>query len=176
MLQTLTPEQRARAFAKEWHRFQLRSYVLTPYDVYLEAVVNLVRSVPHTQTMLLAAWFTDVLKCTFCSFECLANEFGAEVARMVLEISNVGSPAHGDRAMRKALDRAHLARARPEAKTVKLASLIENTRVIVKFRPDSWQEYLRERRLLLDESLREGDPALWAQGDLMVKEAMADWA
>ena len=52
--------------------------------------------------------------------------------------------------------------ATPEAKTIKLADLIDNTKSIVEHDPRFAKVYLEEKRLLL-EVLKDGDETLWQQ-------------
>lgn len=66
----------------------------------------------------------------------------------------------GLRKHRKAKDREHTAKASPQAKTIKLADLIDNTRSIVERDPEFAKVYLAEKALLL-EVLRDGDATLW---------------
>jgi hypothetical protein len=79
---------------------------------------------------------------------------------LVEQLTDVSRPEDGNRAKRKAIDRAHTAKASPEAKTIKLADLIDNTRSIVELDPGFAKIYLVEKVLLL-EVLQEGDAGLW---------------
>lgn len=74
---------------------------------------------------------------------------------------DVSRPKDGNRAVRKAKDRAHLARASAEGKSIKLADLVSNTRSIVAHDPNFSVVYLREKRALLP-FLTEGDAGLFA--------------
>ena len=65
-------------------------------------------------------------------------------------------------ALRKEIDRRHLADASRRAKTVKLADLIDNSRNLVKHDPRFAEVYLLEMTQLL-EVLQEGDPRLYEQ-------------
>jgi hypothetical protein len=62
----------------------------------------------------------------------------------------------------KALDRAHTATASPEAKTIELAELIDNSRNIIEHYPDFARVYMREKAALLREVLMDGNAALLA--------------
>jgi len=86
--------------------------------------------------------------------------FGFEVSELVEMLTNVSKPADGNRAKRKMIDREHMAKASPQAKTIKLADLIDNTRSMVEHDPKFAKVYLAEKALLL-EVLREGDASLW---------------
>jgi hypothetical protein len=62
--------------------------------------------------------------------------------------------------VRKAIDRAHIEKSPPEAKTIKLADLISNTKTIVPLDPDFARVYMREKMKLM-EILKEGDETLY---------------
>lgn len=55
---------------------------------------------------------------------------------------------------------------------MKLADLIDNSRSILARDPDFAKVYIHEKRLLLDEALRDGDPTLWAQADQITRDAL----
>lgn len=77
-------------------------------------------------------------------------DFGAAVAALVIEVTDVSRPSDGNRAARKAKDRDHLAKASPDAQTIKLADLISNTQSIVEHDPAFARVYLAEKEALLD--------------------------
>lgn len=156
-------ETSAKEFAAAAHARagQLRKYTHEPYIAHPAAVVELVRSVPHTEAMLCAAWLHDVVEDTPVTIEEVAHLFGAEVASLVEMLTDVSKPSDGNRVERKALDRAHTAMASPAAKTIKLADLIDNTSSIAEHDPKFAQVYLAEKALLLD-VLQEGDSTLRA--------------
>ncbi len=154
-------ETRARLFATAAHAAvgQLRKYTHEPYIVHPAEVAKIVRSVPHTEAMLAAAWLHDTVEDTGVSIELIRAEFGSEVSDLVGWLTDVSRPDHGNRAARKAIDRAHTAAAPAEAQTVKLADLISNTRSIVAHDPKFAETYLAEKRLLL-EVMHRGDRTL----------------
>jgi (p)ppGpp synthase/HD superfamily hydrolase len=160
--------EHARIFATAAHAAvgQLRKYTNEPYIVHPDEVVSIVRSVPHTEAMLAAAWLHDVVEDTGVTIETVRAEFGAEVADLVAWLTDVSRPEDGNRAHRKARDREHTAAAPAEAQTVKLADLISNTRSIMAHDPKFAVTYLEEKRLLLAVMTR-GDAVLlaraWAQ-------------
>jgi guanosine-3',5'-bis(diphosphate) 3'-pyrophosphohydrolase len=154
-------ETRARLFATAAHAAvgQLRKYTHEPYIVHPAEVAKIVRSVPHTDEMLAAAWLHDTVEDTGVSIELIRAEFGSEVSDLVGWLTDVSRPDHGNRAARKAIDRAHTAAAPSEAQTVKLADLISNTRSIVAHDAKFAETYLAEKRLLL-EVMHRGDATL----------------
>ena len=162
-------EDRAKAFAARHHQAvgQTRKYTGEPYINHPAAVVELVRSVPHTAEMIAAAWLHDTVEDTNATLDEVRTEFGAEVAELVEMLTDVSRPGDGNRARRKAIDREHTAKASPNAKTVKLADLIDNSRSIIARDPEFAKVYLEEKRLLL-EVLKEGEQTLWAKANDIV--------
>lgn len=78
-------------------------------------------------------------------------------------LTYVRQPSDGNRAARKAIDRAHTAQESAEVKTIKLANLIDNSHCIVARDPDFAKVYLAEKAALLEVlGEGEGDPTLFA--------------
>lgn len=155
-------EQKALQFATEAHGNinHLRKYTGEPYIVHPMAVADLVRSVKHTPAMIAAAYLHDVVEDTPVTMDQIYDVFGQDVGDLVYFLTDISKPLDGNREVRKAMDRAHIAAAPPEAKTIKLADLIDNTKTIELHDPDFWKVYRREKMLLL-EVLGDGDVALW---------------
>jgi (p)ppGpp synthase/HD superfamily hydrolase len=163
--QAMTLIEKARAFATAAHAAvgQLRKYTFEPYIVHPAEVAALVATVPgHTPEMVAAAWLHDTVEDTGVTIELIRSEFGAEVAELVGWLTDVSRPDHGNRAARKAVDRAHTAGAPAAAQTIKLADLIANTRSIMEHDEKFAVTYLAEKRMLL-EVMTKGDPGLMAQ-------------
>ena len=160
----MTLVERARVFATAAHAAcgQLRKYTYEPYIVHPAEVVSIVSTVPHTEAMLAAAWLHDVVEDTGVTLETVRAEFGEEVADLVGWLTDVSRPEQGNRATRKAIDRAHTAMAPAQAQTVKLADLISNTRSIMEHDETFAKTYLAEKKLLL-EVMTKGDPELMAR-------------
>jgi len=154
-------EHRAKEFATLYHGSidQRRKYTNEPYINHPAAVVELVRSVPHSEAMICAAWLHDVVEDTPCTLDEVERVFGSEVSSLVGMLTNVSRPIDGNRAMRRALDRAHTAKASAQAKTIKLADLIDNSRSIAAHDPKFAEVCLAEKILLLN-VLKEGDATL----------------
>lgn len=153
--------ERARIFATAAHAAigQKRKYTGEPYIVHPIEVMNIVKTVAHTEEMLATALLHDVLEDTKVSYGDLHNEFGLKLADMVLWMTDVSKPEDGNRETRKALDRLHLAAAPADIHTIKLADLIANTRSIVAFDPNFAKVYLKEKSRLIDVLVR-GDNTL----------------
>ena len=159
----MTMVEKARIFATAAHAAcgQLRKYTYEPYIVHPAEVASIVRSVPHTDEMVCAAWLHDVVEDTGVTIEVIRAEFGEKVAELVGWLTDVSRPEQGNRATRKAIDRAHTAMAPAEAQTIKLADLISNTRSIMAHDEKFAKTYLEEKRMLL-EVMTKGDATLMA--------------
>jgi (p)ppGpp synthase/HD superfamily hydrolase len=119
--------------------------------------------------MLAAAWLHDVVEDTGVTLEVIRAEFGAEVAELVGWLTDVSRPEQGNRATRKAIDRAHSAMAPAAAQTIKLADLISNTHSIVEHDEKFAKTYLEEKRLLLA-VMNKGNPVLMAEARKYIGE------
>jgi (p)ppGpp synthase/HD superfamily hydrolase len=117
--------------------------------------------------MVAAAWLHDVVEDTGVTIETIRAEFGTEVAELVGWLTDVSKPEDGNRATRKAVDRAHTAEAPAEAQTIKLADLISNSKSIMEHDPAFAKTYLEEKRLLLA-VMTKGDPGLHAEASRYV--------
>jgi len=168
-------ETKAKHFAMGYHAGQVRKYTGAPYINHPAAVVELVRSVKHTEAMICAAWLHDVVEDTVGTLMDVFNLFGEEVARLVSDLTDISKPTDGNRAARKAMDLLHTSRACPRAKTIKLADLIDNARSIVEHDPGLAKVYLREKARLLH-VLRDGDPVLWNMAFDLIPEQYRDEA
>jgi len=148
---------------------QLRKYTLQPYDVHLRAVADLVASVNGDEAMVAASWLHDVVEDTPATFDDLESEFGTDVTGLVKELTDISRPGDGNRALRKAIDRRHIAGASPRAKTIKLADVIDNCRDICRHDPKFGRVYLTEMQALM-EVLQEGDRRLYEKAVKTIEE------
>ena len=168
----MTMVERARVFATAAHAAvkQVRKYTFEPYIVHPAEVAGIVDALEGaTFEMVAAAWLHDTVEDTGVTIEVIRAEFGNEVAELVSWLTDVSRPEDGNRAVRKAIDREHTARAPAEAQTVKLADLIANSRSILAHDPAFARVYLEEKRMLL-EVLTRGDATLMAQARRIVGE------
>jgi (p)ppGpp synthase/HD superfamily hydrolase len=149
----------AKAFAKYAHRHQRRKYTGESYFNHCAEVANIVYPFA-TNEMVAAAYLHDTIEDCEVDAETIEAIFGEEVCDLVKDLSDVSKPADGNRRTRKDIDLAHTAKASPDAKTIKLADLISNTKSIVQYDPDFARVYLREKERLL-EVLTEGNGALF---------------
>ena len=142
--------QEAIEFATEAHGDQKRKYTGEPYITHPIAVMEIVREVPHTEEMLMAAVLHDTVEDTPVTIEDIKTKFGTKVAELVDGLTDVSRPEDGNRKTRKALDRAHLAKQNAEVQTIKLADLIHNTMSIGLYDPHFYKVYKEEKIKILD--------------------------
>lgn len=168
---------RAAHFAHAAHAAvgQKRKYTNVPYIEHPFAVARLVLDVTDDESTVAAALLHDTVEDTLITLADIEREFGADVAKLVGWLTDVSQPADGNRAVRKAIDRQHLALADPRAKTVKLADLIDNTRSIVTYDKPFARIYLVEKERLL-EVLTEGHPDLYRLAFETLQRAQATLA
>lgn len=136
-----------------------RRYTHEPYLTHLVEVAQLVAQVTTDPEVIAAALLHDTLEDTHIDYTSIVHACGPRVAELVLSLTDVSHPDMGKRSVRKEADRQHLAKATPEAKTIKLADLISNSDSIVKHDPKFWLVYRQEKLALLN-VLLEGDATL----------------
>ncbi len=153
---------RAREYAIKAHKRinHRRKYTQHPYSVHLAAVAKLVNSITDNPETIAAAWLHDVVEDTAATLYDIEVEFGQTVAALVEDLTDVSKPSDGNRTVRKAIDRQHLAGASAAAKTVKLADLIDNCQDICKNDHRFARVFLEEMDPLLN-VLQEGDATLY---------------
>lgn len=142
---------RAIRFATEAHQRidHRRKYSNLSYTVHLEQVAEITETVTDDEEMIAAAWLHDVVEDTPATLEDIEREFGDSVAILVRELTDISKPSDGNRAERKALDKAHLAQASARAHTIKLADLIDNCMDITKHDARFARVYVNEMEALL---------------------------
>lgn len=149
-------------FARRAHGSQMRKFTLEPYIEHPKRVAAIVRTVPHTQEMICAAYLHDVVEDTPVEIGEIKKRFGEKTAELVRELTDefmkVNYP-HLNRRARKDREVERQAGMSPEAKTIKLADIIDNTPDIVKNDPGFGRKYLREMENLT-RVLVGGDPSL----------------
>jgi (p)ppGpp synthase/HD superfamily hydrolase len=153
---------KAEQFATRKHAEinHVRKYTGEPYINHPKEVVEILKTVDHTDEMLAAAWMHDTVEDTNTTLDEIEAEFGFKVMVYVKGLTDVSKPEDGNREFRKFLDRKHNAQQLPCVMTIKLADLISNAYSIVERDPKFAKIYIAEMRLLLG-VLREGDKTLW---------------
>lgn len=138
---------------------QTRKYTNVPYHWHSQAVAGLVRVADGTDEMIAAAWLHDVVEDTKCTLLEIEQLFGSTVALYVRAVTDISKPEDGNRAARKLIDKNHVRNACAEAKTIKLADLINNTESILRYDPKFAKIYMKEKKDLLS-VLTEGNTML----------------
>lgn len=144
-------EEEALDFATKAHGEQQRKYTKEPYIEHPKRVAKIVQSVPHSVEMICAAYLHDVVEDTPVKIEEIRKKFGKKVAGLVEELTDeymkVKYP-HLNRRTRKDKEVERQANMSKEAKTIKLADVIDNTPDIVKNDPGFGRKYLHEMEKL----------------------------
>lgn len=163
--------RKAYEFAAQAHGSigQIRRFTGEPYITHPVSVASIVSSITNDHTMISAALLHDTVEDTAVTTDDILSEFGSAIATLVDDLTDISTPEDGDRASRKALDREHTAGASLKAKTIKLADIIHNTRSVTACDPEFAAMYLKEKRLVLDEALLEGNTLLWHSADRIIK-------
>jgi (p)ppGpp synthase/HD superfamily hydrolase len=150
----------AIAFAAMAHAGQKRKYTADPYIVHPIEVMQIVRSVaPNREDMAIAAVLHDVIEDTPVTDREIERRFGADVARMVVGLTEV--PVDGNRAARKVAECLRLGTESADVQTIKVADLISNTSTIAQFDPKFAKTYLAEKRALLHALTKADAHLLW---------------
>lgn len=151
---------KALFFAITAHRGQRRKYTLEPYVNHPIRVAQIVSTVDDApEHAIAAALLHDVLEDTAVTETMMREKFGDAITDLVLEVTDVSTHADGNRAARRAIDRAKLALASHWGATIKLADLIDNSKDILAHDPKFAKVYLMEKAQLL-EVMTQGDPGL----------------
>ncbi|WP_130833065.1 HD domain-containing protein [[Erwinia] mediterraneensis] len=170
-------EEQARHYATRAHAEmgQRRKYTDEPYIVHPAAVVELVRSVTDDEIVLAAAWLHDTVEDTPTTLQDIEVHFGEPVARLVAMLTDSAQPGARNRAARKLAHFRHTADASPDAQTIKLADIIDNTHAIVRFDPHFARVYLVEKRIQVN-LLKQGDARLWQQASTIIERGIEQLA
>ncbi len=165
--------ERAKNYASQAHERidHRRKYSGQPYLVHLDAVAKMVASVTDDEEMIAAAWLHDTVEDTPATLEDIEKEFNRAVAELVEELTDISRPGDGNRAVRKEIDRRHIAQASVRAKTIKLCDLIDNCRDITRHDPRFARVYLGEMGALL-EVMKEAHSGLQKQAREIYMQSM----
>ncbi len=131
---------RAIAFAAEKHRHQRRKDTsASPYinhPIALTRILSCEVGIDHLD-VLCGAVLHDTLEDTETTLQELESEFGAVIARIVMEVSDDKTLPKAERKRRQIEHAPHLSY---EARLVKLADKISNCRDIADSAPANWSE------------------------------------
>ncbi|MFK5893155.1 MAG: HD domain-containing protein [Pseudomonadota bacterium] len=161
---------KALAFAKKSHKGQKRRYSGNDYVEHPIRVCNLVaRTDGCTVDMCISALLHDVVEDTGITINDIELNFGIDVACIVGWLTDVSKLSDGNRVVRKEIDRLHSEKSPPEAQTIKLADLIDNSESIIK-RDSNFAKVFMPEMDKLTMSLRKGDADLSFKARTIVRE------
>ena len=158
-------EEEALEFARKAHATQQRKYTNEPYVEHVKRVAETVKTVNHTPEMVSAAYLHDVVEDTPVRIEEIRERFGEKVASLVHELTDEfisENYRNLNRRQRKLKEVERQAQMSPEAKTIKLADVIDNTMDIVRNDKGFARKYVPEMEALTG-VLKEGDPELYSR-------------
>ena len=141
---------RALVFAYNAHKGQYRKYSGEPYICHPITVASTLEKFGYNEDVQIAGLFHDIIEDTHYNFADIYEEFGPVIAKLVQQVTDISKPSDGNRAVRKLIDREHLASATWEGRAIKLADLIDNTKSIVAHDKNFAKIYLQEKALLLN--------------------------
>lgn len=153
------------------HFGQKRAYTGEPYFYHSYAVVEIIKSYPHTKSMLSAAYLHDTVEDVWWVKSWLIRLiFGKEVESIVAGLTNKSKLTDGSRKIRKQIDLIHLSQCSYEVQTVKLADVFDNCKNISSRDKKFAVIYLKEKIELL-RHLNKADYALLTKvNDLIINE------
>jgi len=140
--------QKAKAFAEKYHSEidQRRKFTNEPYIMHPQGVVDILRTVPHTEEMLAAAWAHDTVEDTKVMLDDVRAELGDKVADLVEQLT-------------KPYD---ISKMTPDAQTIKLADITHNALAAKDAPADFTRRYLPKKTAEL-ELLKGGNQELWGK-------------
>jgi (p)ppGpp synthase/HD superfamily hydrolase len=165
----MTLSEEALVFATEAHKDQVRKYTFEPYIVHPMEVADIIRTIPHDEAMLAAAYLHDVVEDCDVPLFTIFQRFGADVGEHVYFLTDISSKSDGNRAFRKQMDRDHIERAPGRTQSIKVADLISNTKSITAHDPDFARVYMKEKTLTLN-ILTKADTSLLVAARLIIAE------
>lgn len=156
---------KAKMLAYEAHDGQKRNsghdYILHPHEVYHRVAWWKILPREQRLRMACAAWLHDVLEdCPHIPPERIKEACGEDVLNLVKELTNPSIGVKAPRAVRKKMDREHLANASWEAKVIKLFDRICNLRDMDHFKDMKFIKLYAEESRALVECLKDVDTRL----------------
>lgn len=162
----------ALVFAANAHAQQTRKYTGEPYICHPICVAAILKGHGFSDNVIAAALLHDVVEDTLITNREIIEWFGEEVGALVAAVTDISKPQDGNRAIRKEIDRRHIASGTLESKAIKLADLIDNTRSIVQHDKGFAKIYLKEKALLL-KVMDDAHPVLLDLARRVLVEALA---
>ncbi|HET8855293.1 MAG TPA: HD domain-containing protein [Salinimicrobium sp.] len=166
-------EEEALEFARRAHKDQKRKYSQEPYIEHPKRVAEMVRTVKHSTEMICAAYLHDVVEDTPVSLNEIEQRFGTRVAQLVNDLSDKFTKKDFpdlNRRKRKEKEVERQSMIDPDAKTIKLADVIDNTPDILRNDRNFARKYIPEMDALVN-VLKDGDPELFRRALKEVQKA-----
>lgn len=159
--------EKALAYATDKHKMQVRKYTGEPYINHCLDVVSILdRHEYYSDVLRVVAILHDVVEDTDATFTEIWDRFGLDVMQGVFFLTDISRPEHGNRNVRKELDRLHiLGTTCPFTLLIKCADIISNTGSIAQYDPDFAKIYIPEKKRLL------GGMPRWVQQQSIFTEA-----
>jgi (p)ppGpp synthase/HD superfamily hydrolase len=157
-----------KMFARRAHQGQVRKYTGEDYVEHVLAVGQMYQSwcAEMNRDALYAAVLHDTVEDTPVTHELIQQQFGDQVAQYVWYLTKPENFV-GNRAARKALDRARLALAPEVVRFVKVIDIMHNAKSIKEHDPKFWETFRVEAIQLFDamkaESVWKSQAGHWAQ-------------
>lgn len=161
-------------FAALAHAKQRRKYDGLPYIVHPINVMVAVGRYGGTEAMMAAAVLHDVVEDCPVSITTIERRFGLNVSRMVFDLTDQYTHLTYpklNRERRKALEVERLAFISPEAATIKVCDMMDNTSSIVAHDPGFAWTYLREKQRAL-EVLKPSVAGLLLTAKMQIEESL----
>ncbi len=143
--------KQALEFAKQKHMGQVRKIDKTPYINHPIRVADVIKLYApedeNLSTLLACAYLHDTLEDTETSFIELKNNFGADVARIVMEVST--APFASDKVKTEYLCR-QVKFMSSRALTIKLADRLDNISDLANFKKDKMAEKIDQTNKMIN--------------------------
>lgn len=158
--------EKARVFAVAAHEAvkQRRKFTDELYPIHtLEVAAEVANSAPDADVLdIVTAILHDIIEDTGITRELIKAEFGEVVANLVVQLTDVALPEHGNRALRMAINAVHVKYITVRAKRIKLRDINHNVRNIAAADPDFGKVYLPEKKnQMIVGEMREADPVFY---------------
>jgi (p)ppGpp synthase/HD superfamily hydrolase len=173
--------RRAKEYAIWAHGNQRRKYTGEPYWHHLQEVATILLRYSAAAEIVAAGWLHDTIEDTGAPYQELRNQFGVEIAGLVMQVTDVSRKdsgntpdGKGNRELRKAIDRQYLAGASWQGQMIKCADTISNTKDIADHdRGFALKYYIPEKVLLMPElrNIRQANFSIWNEANEIVAKA-----
>lgn len=137
--------------AEHAHKGQKRRYTGDDYIVHPRSVAHILKMYGVDDDLTIAgALLHDTLEDTSLTRELLTHYMGRKVCDLVVELTNITTPADGDRKVRSAIERERLSKVSVRAKAIKLADISHNAHSVIQFDPKFAKVYVPEKLATLE--------------------------